>query len=110
MVEFKNVNISFEQKGNVINAVQDVSFKINKGEIFGIVGSSGAGKSTLLRTINLLQPLSSGEVLIEGNNVANYSGKQLSALRKNIGMIFQHFNLAESKTSYFATNLHQHWT
>lgn len=100
MVEFKNVNISFEQKGNVVNAVQDVSFKINKGEIFGIVGSSGAGKSTLLRTINLLQPVSSGEVLIEGNNVANYSGKKLSELRKNIGMIFQHFNLAESKTVY----------
>lgn len=100
MVEFKNVNIMFEQNKQTFQAVKNVSFKINKGEVFGIVGSSGAGKSTLLRTINLLQPVTSGQVIIDGENIVGYRGKKLSELRKNIGMIFQHFNLVASKTVY----------
>lgn len=80
--------------------MKDVSFKIEQGDIFGIVGASGAGKSTLLRTINLLQPVSGGHVLVDGKAVEKYKGRQLRELRQNIGMIFQHFNLAGSKTVY----------
>lgn len=100
MIEFKNVNISFKRKKDSFTAVKDVSFTINTGKIFGIVGSSGAGKSTLLRTINLLQVPTSGEVIIDGKNIEHYKGEELRKLRRNIGMIFQHFNLADNKTVY----------
>lgn len=100
MIEFRNVNVSFKQKKKNISAVRNVSFKIEAGTIFGIVGSSGAGKSTLLRTINGLQPVTSGEVIINNVNVENFKGEPLRNLRRHIGMIFQHFNLADSKTVY----------
>lgn len=98
MVEFKNVSVEFTQNNKKVTAVRNVSFKVEKGDIFGIVGGSGAGKSTLLRTINLLQSVSQGDVLVNGSSVVKYKGSQLRELRKNIGMIFQHFNLAENKT------------
>ena len=98
MVEFKNVSVEFTQNNKKITAVKNVSFKVEKGDVFGIVGGSGAGKSTLLRTVNLLQPVSHGDVLINGSSIVDYKGSQLRELRKNIGMIFQHFNLAENKT------------
>lgn len=100
MIEFQNINVNFKRKEDSFAAVKDASFSINTGEIFGIVGSSGAGKSTLLRTINLLQTLTDGHVIINGINVEHYKGEQLRKLRRNIGMIFQHFNLADSKTVY----------
>ncbi len=100
MVEFKDVNVSFRQNKKTIEAVKNVSFTIEKGEVFGIVGGSGAGKSTLLRTVNLLQHVSSGDVFINGSSIIKYKGAKLRELRKNIGMIFQHFNLAENKTVF----------
>ncbi len=100
MIEFKNVEVEFKEKNKKFKAVDNVTFKINDGEIFGIVGSSGAGKSTLLRTINLLQDVTKGEVLIDGADIVDYKGEKLRNLRQNIGMIFQHFNLAESRTVY----------
>ncbi len=100
MIEFKEASVSFPHKKNNIYAMKNISFSIQTGEIFGIVGSSGAGKSTLLRTINLLQELTQGQVKIAGKDVTNYKGDELRRLRRNIGMIFQHFNLAESKTVY----------
>ncbi|MDO5150457.1 MAG: ATP-binding cassette domain-containing protein [Oscillospiraceae bacterium] len=100
MIEFKNVSVSFKFRGQTVNAVDDVSFKIPEGSVFGIVGGSGAGKSTLLRTINGLQSVTGGSVIADGRNVAKLKGKELREFRKNIGMIFQHFNLAESRTVY----------
>ncbi len=100
MIEFKAVSVSFRQNRCDVEAVKNVSFTIESGEIYGIVGSSGAGKSTLLRTINLLQSPTQGEVIIDGNNVEHVKGEDLRKLRRNTGMIFQHFNLAESKTVY----------
>lgn len=100
MIEFQNVSITFKQNKNTVKAVNDVSFSIDKGDIFGIVGGSGAGKSTLLRTVNQLQTVSAGNVLVDGKSVNNLKGSELRNLRQNIGMIFQHFNLAENKTVY----------
>ena len=100
MIEFKHVSVSFKLRKQFFEAVNDAHFKIEKGEIFGIAGSSGAGKSTLLRTINLLQTVSSGEILVDGENITNYRRNQLRILRRNIGMIFQHFNLARNLTVY----------
>ena len=100
MIEFQNVSVNFKQKKRALTAVHNVSFCIEKGEIFGIAGSSGAGKSTLLRTINLLQNASSGHVIVDGEDITNYRGKALRSHRRNIGMIFQHFNLADNLTVY----------
>ena len=100
MIDFQNVSVTFSQKKKKINAVESVSFSIPKGSVFGIVGGSGAGKSTLLRTINGLQTISEGSVIVDGINIAGVKGRELRELRKNIGMIFQHFNLAESKTVF----------
>ena len=100
MVEFKNVCVRFNQEKNKVDAVKNATFSVKKGEIFGIVGGSGAGKSTLLRTVNLLQKVDDGDILINGESIVPYKGKELRELRKNIGMIFQLFNLAENKTVY----------
>ena len=100
MIEFQNIFINFKQKTGELAAVHDVSFRIEKGEIFGIVGSSGAGKSTLMRTINLLQGANSGHVLVDGKDITKYRGNTLRKHRRDIGMIFQHFNLADNLTVY----------
>jgi D-methionine transport system ATP-binding protein len=98
MIEFKDLSVHFPTPQGVVRAVEDVSFSIEDGEVFGIVGSSGAGKSTLLRTINGLEKPSSGTVLVNGKSVGDLSSKNLRDLRTGIGMIFQHFNLALGKT------------
>jgi D-methionine transport system ATP-binding protein len=100
IISFKNVSVTFSSKRKDTAAVKDVSFDIRKGEIFGIVGTSGAGKSTLLRTINLLQHPTSGRVFVNGEDITFLKGVALQELRTNIGMIFQQFNLINSKTVY----------
>jgi D-methionine transport system ATP-binding protein len=98
MIEIKHLTKKFNTKPGTLIALDDVSLNIPKGKIFGIIGPSGAGKSTLLRTINMLERPTSGEVLIEGENIVNFPERKLRQLRKNIGMIFQHFNLLTSRT------------
>lgn len=100
MIAFENVSVKFRQNKKVVEAVNNVSFQIDDGDVFGIVGGSGAGKSTLLRTINQLQTVSEGNVAVDGRTINNLKGSDLKTLRQNIGMIFQHFNLAENKTVY----------
>ena len=94
MIELKNITVDFDG----FKAVDDVSLTIKERDTFGIVGFSGAGKSTLVRTINLLQRPTSGEVLIDGENLLDLSNKDLRNRRKKIGMIFQHFNLLNNLT------------
>ena len=100
MIEFKNITKHFLTKKNSVHALNDVSFRIDDGEIFGIVGFSGAGKSTLVRMINGLEKPSSGQVLVDGNDLGKLNKKELRAMRKQIGMVFQQFNLLNSKTVY----------
>ena len=100
MIELKDINVEFEIKGKKVQAVKDVNLKINKGEIFGIVGLSGAGKSTLVRVINLLQKPTSGQVIIDDEDITNISRSKLREKRLKIGMIFQQFNLISGKTIY----------
>lgn len=100
MIELKDINVDFKIEGNIVHAVKNVNIKINKGEVFGIVGLSGAGKSTLVRVINLLQKPSSGQVLIDGIDITKLSRYSLRKTRLKIGMIFQHFNLISGKTVY----------
>ena len=94
MIELKNVSVDFDG----FKAVKDISLKIEDKDAFGIVGFSGAGKSTLVRTINLLQKPSTGEVILDGENLLDLSDKELRLRRKKIGMIFQHFNLLNNLT------------
>src|SRR5699024_6531386 len=104
IIKLENIDITFYQKRRTIEAVKDVSITIKKGNIYGIVGYSGAGKSTLVRTINLLQPPTSGTITI-GDDVTfsdgqvQLKGAKLRQKRQKIGMIFQHFNLMAQKTA-----------
>ena len=98
IIELKNIEKTFpsEKVGEGVHAVRDVSLAIEEGDIFGIIGYSGAGKSTLVRCINLLEKPTSGEVIVEGKNITGYSEVELRAVRRRMGMIFQHFNLLNS--------------
>ncbi len=93
MIRIENVTKTFLGKDNAVEALKGISLDIHKGEIYGIIGMSGAGKSTLVRCLNFLERPSSGAVYIEGQNLAELSGKQLRQMRTGIAMIFQHFNL-----------------
>ena len=98
MIEVKELFKVYDtKKGNVIG-VDHVSLKVNKGEIYGIVGYSGAGKSSLLRCLNLLEKPTSGEVIIDGVVLTSLRKSELRKARLKIGMIFQHFHLVSAKT------------
>ncbi|MFF2752215.1 methionine ABC transporter ATP-binding protein [Psychrobacillus sp. NPDC058041] len=98
MIEFKNVSKTFLLGKREVHAVRNVSLTVNEGEIFGIIGFSGAGKSTLLRLVNMLERPSTGTVMIQNIDVNALSPKELRERRRNIGMIFQNFNLFNSRT------------
>ena len=100
MIRFEHVSKTFQTKNGSFDALKDVSFEIEKGDIYGVIGYSGAGKSTLIRMVNALETPTSGKVWVEGNDIGTLSQKELRNLRKGIGMIFQQFNLLESKTIY----------
>ncbi len=75
--------------------MKNINLNIEKGEFAVIVGLSGAGKSTLLRSVNRLHDITSGEIFIQGKSITKAHGKALLEMRRNIGMIFQHFNLVK---------------
>ncbi|RZU65950.1 D-methionine transport system ATP-binding protein [Microterricola gilva] len=84
--------------GDAVVAIDDVSLDIEAGDVYGIIGYSGAGKSTLVRLINALEPVTSGSVVVDGQELAGLPEKQLRPVRLGIGMIFQQFNLFSAKT------------
>ena len=98
-VEFQHVGKIFKQGKQTTHALRDVSFTVEPGEILGVIGYSGAGKSTLVRQINGLDRPTSGDILLDGQNISQLSEKKLRAMRRNIGMIFQQFNLFNSRTA-----------
>lgn len=100
LIELKNVSKIYKRNGTETEALSDVNLQVNKGDIFGVIGFSGAGKSTLIRLVNYLEKPTTGKVFIDGNDLSTYPMSELRVLRKNIGMIFQHFNLLNSKTIY----------
>lgn len=96
----KDFQIEKNGKTSVFTAVQPTDLCIEQGEIYGIIGASGAGKSTLIRCVNLLERPSSGKVIIDGVDLTALPEKQLIIERRKIGMIFQHFNLLHSRTTF----------
>lgn len=99
-IEFVQVEKTFESAGKTIHALKGVTLNVQKGDIFGVIGYSGAGKSTLLRTVNLLERPTAGKVIVDGKDLTCLSERELRAVKKQIGMIFQQFHLLESKTVF----------
>lgn len=100
LIKIKNLKKTYESKTGTINALKDISLEIKPGEIFGIIGQSGAGKSTLIRCINRLEEPTSGEVIVDNQDITKLSETELRKARHEIGMIFQHFNLLTSRTIF----------
>ncbi|MGI1794282.1 methionine ABC transporter ATP-binding protein [Acinetobacter variabilis] len=98
MIEFKDISKQYELKGQTLRALNRINLQIPTGSIFGIIGYSGAGKSTLIRLINLLERPTSGQMIINGTDFTALDAKSLRQERTQIGMIFQHFNLMQTKT------------
>ncbi|WP_432208625.1 methionine ABC transporter ATP-binding protein [Acinetobacter variabilis] len=98
MIEFKDISKQYELKGQTLRALNRINLQIPTGSIFGIIGYSGAGKSTLIRLINLLERPTCGQVIINGTDFTALDAKSLRQERTQIGMIFQHFNLMQTKT------------
>ena len=96
MIKIQNLNKYYGD----VQILKNVDMEISKGEIFGIIGHSGAGKSTLLRCINGLEDYRDGSLTVEGQEVKDLTEKEIRELRKNLGMIFQHFSLLERKTVF----------
>ncbi len=99
-VEFKNVKKIYKMGEVTIEALKDVSFEIEKGEICVIVGASGAGKTTLLNILGGMDTLSSGTVSLDGRDISEYSQKELTAYRRHdVGFVFQFYNLVQNLTA-----------
>ncbi len=98
MIEFKNISKHYDLKGQTLLALDNINLTIPAGSIFGIIGYSGAGKSTLVRLINLLERPSQGQIIINEKDFTALDARSLRQERANIGMIFQHFNLLQTKT------------
>ena len=94
LVEFKNV----EKYYGDYHALRNINLSFEKGRVVVLLGPSGSGKSTLIRTINALEGIDQGSLIVNGHEVANTAAKDLVNLRKEVGMVFQHFNLYPHKT------------
>lgn len=93
IIEVRGLSKTFQTKETRVEALKNINFDVEKGDIYGIIGMSGAGKSTLVRCLNFLEVPTEGTVTVEGHELGRLSGKELRALRADIGMIFQNFNL-----------------
>lgn len=100
MIEFQNVVKEFNQKKKKIRALNDISLTVEQGDIYGVIGYSGAGKSTLIRMVNGLETPTFGKVLVKGRDLQTLKKVELNQTKKKISMIFQHFNLLDSKTVF----------
>ncbi len=98
MIQLEHLGKTYRSASGEVEALRDINLTIRDGEIFGVIGLSGAGKSTLVRCINLLERPTEGKVIIDGRDITTLPQKELLALRRNIGMIFQGFHLLEQRT------------
>ncbi len=98
MIEIKDLTKEFQTADGTVEALRNVNLNIQDGDIYGIIGMSGAGKSTLVRCINMLERPTKGQVLIDGRDIAQLSDKELRAVRRDVTMIFQGFNLLMQRT------------
>lgn len=100
IIEFKNVEKIYKSGDHILKAMDNVNFTVDEGEFVVILGPSGAGKSTLLNLLGGLDTVSSGEIIVNGNHVETFSDNQLTSYRaKNVGFIFQFYNLIPNLTT-----------
>lgn len=100
IIEFKNVNKEYKSGDHILKAMDNVNFTIDEGEFVVILGPSGAGKSTLLNLLGGLDSVTSGQIIVNGQNVENFNDNQLTEYRaKNVGFIFQFYNLIPNLTA-----------
>ncbi|UJF26400.1 methionine ABC transporter ATP-binding protein [Planococcus sp. 107-1] len=100
MIQFEGVTKTYHSGKQEIHALNGIDLTVETGEIYGVIGFSGAGKSSLIRTVNLLERPTNGRVLIHDKDISTLTSKEIRDTRKDIGMIFQHFNLLNSKTVF----------
>lgn len=101
IITLKDIHKTYQLPSKeTLEALKGINLSVKRGEIFGIVGESGAGKSTLIRCMNLLEAPTSGEVIVDDQPLTTLSPAELRKARRKIGMIFQHFNLLQSRTVY----------
>ncbi|MBQ4098608.1 MAG: ATP-binding cassette domain-containing protein [Clostridia bacterium] len=98
MIEIKNLEKTYPSKSGDVVALKDINLTVEDGDIYGIIGLSGAGKSTLVRCINLLEKPTSGQILIDGEDLTKVTKNRLLEIRKKVSMIFQHFNLLQQRS------------
>ncbi|ADL13557.1 methionine ABC transporter ATP-binding protein [Acetohalobium arabaticum] len=98
MIEIKGLTKVYDSEEGEVVALKDINLEIDRDDIFGIIGPSGAGKSTFIRCLNLLEEPTEGRMIIDGEDLTELNTGQLRQARKKIGMIFQNFNLLQSRT------------
>lgn len=101
ILQVENIQKYYGNKGNLTKAIDHISFSVNKGEFLGIMGASGSGKTTLLNCISTIDSVTSGHIYVDGEDITNLHGSQLSTFRgEKLGFIFQDFNLLDTLTAY----------
>ena len=100
MIDLRGITQIYQGPQGPVEALRGIDLHITPGEVFGIIGRSGAGKSSLVRVINLLNRPTKGEVIVAGRDLTQLNDAQLRAARRDIGMVFQHFNLLSSRTVF----------
>ena len=100
MIHLRGITQTYQGSQGPVEALRGIDLQITPGEVFGIIGRSGAGKSSLVRVINLLNRPTKGEVIVAGRDLTQLNDAQLRAARRDIGMVFQHFNLLSSRTVF----------
>ena len=100
MIDIRGLTQIFPSANGPVEVLRGIDLQIQPGEVFGIIGKSGAGKSSLVRAINLLNRPTSGAVIVNGRDMTQLNGADLRAARRDIGMVFQHFNLLSSRTVF----------
>lgn len=99
ILDIKNVEKYYGNKGNVVKAIDDMSFQIFRGEFVGVMGPSGSGKTTLLNIISTIDEVSAGHIYIDGEDLTEINQKDIAKFRReNLGFIFQDFNLLDTLT------------
>lgn len=100
VIQIRDLTKIYHSAAGEVKALDNVSLRVRKGEIYGIIGFSGAGKSTLIRCVNMLEKPTAGSILVNNQEMTTLNESQLRAARQKIGMIFQHFNLLSSRTVF----------
>ncbi len=100
MIELRGITQTYQGSQGPVEALKGIDLIIRPGEVFGIIGKSGAGKSSLVRVINLLNRPTTGQVIVGGQDLTQLNDAQLREARREIGMVFQHFNLLSSRTVF----------